>query len=104
MEFVIRFQNTGNAAAEQVIVVTNLDEGLDLSSFSLNTTSHSVNTTIFPSRKVEFLFEGINLSNSSTNELESHGLVSFKINFNPGITLGEEIIKRLKFILTRILP
>ncbi len=91
MEYFIRFQNTGNTAAEQIKVVTYLNPGFDNSTFDLKTSSHSVNTTIFPSGKVEFLFEDINLPDSITNEPESHGLVSFTIDFDPTITLGEEV-------------
>ncbi|NNC84363.1 MAG: hypothetical protein HKN79_12375, partial [Flavobacteriales bacterium] len=80
LEYLIRFQNTGNAPATDVRIIDTLDVNLDLSTFELVANSHSVNTTIDPqSREVDFYFENIMLPDSVNNEPESHGLVSFKI-------------------------
>jgi len=91
MEYLIRFQNTGNAPAGTVMVVDTLDVDMDFSTFQLMANSHSVMTTIEPSGRVEFLFENINLPDSVNNEPESHGMVSFKIDFLEGIATGEEL-------------
>ena len=92
MEYLIRFQNTGNAPAGTVTIVDTLDLDMDWDSFELIANSHSVMTTIEQETgKVEFLFDNINLPDSTENEPESHGMVSFKIDFAEGITLGEEV-------------
>lgn len=86
MEFVVRFQNTGNAPAGTVLVIDSLDSKFDPSTFELVANSHSVNTTINLNGTIEFLFEEINLPDSTENEPESHGLVSYRID------LKEEVI------------
>ena len=81
LEYLIRFQNTGNATAINVLVTDTIDENIDLSSFNLVANSHSVITNIRPDERViEFLFENIMLPDSSSNEPESNGMISFKIS------------------------
>lgn len=86
LEYLIRFQNTGNAPATHVLVTDTIDENLDLASFELKANSHSVTTTIKPEdRVIEFFFENIMLPDSVANEPESHGLVSFLITPYPNL-------------------
>ncbi|MFK7756921.1 MAG: carboxypeptidase-like regulatory domain-containing protein, partial [Flavobacteriales bacterium] len=91
MDYVIRFQNTGNAPASAVLVVDSLDQHMDFSSFVLTGSTHEVTADVDANGRVEFLFENINLPDSTTNEPESHGLVSFKVDFVDGITTGTEL-------------
>lgn len=93
LEYLIRFQNTGNASATNVIVTDTIDTNLDLSTFTLMANSHSVITSIHPdNRVIEFLFENIMLPDSGANEPESHGMISFKIKpytaLEPGTVLN----------------
>ena len=88
-EFVIRFQNTGNAPAQNIRIQDTLDENFDISSFRLIANSHSVMTTIDPeTRLVDFYFENIQLPDSVNNEPESHGLISYVITPNPSLPVG----------------
>lgn len=92
IEYLVRFQNTGNAPATNVLVTDTIDENLDLSSFSLMANSHSVVATIKPEiRVIEFLFENIMLPDSTNNEPESHGFVSYLISPNESLEPGTEI-------------
>ncbi len=80
LEYLIRFQNIGNAAALNITVKDTLDQNLDLDSFNLLTNSHEIMTSINEeTREIEFFFENINLIDSMTNEPESHGFVSFEV-------------------------
>ncbi|MEM7161111.1 MAG: T9SS type A sorting domain-containing protein [Bacteroidota bacterium] len=80
LEYLIRFQNTGNAPATDVRIIDTLDINFDISTFELVANSHSVFTTVdLNSRIVDFYFQDIQLPDSVNNEPESHGLVSFKI-------------------------
>ena len=89
LEYLVRFQNTGNAAATNVLVTDTIDENLDLETFQLMANSHSVMTTIRPEERViEFFFENIMLPDSTTNEPESHGLVSYFITPYPDLAPG----------------
>lgn len=79
-EFLVRFQNTGNATAQNIRIQDTLDMNFDIESFKLMANSHSVMTTIDPeTRLIDFYFENIQLPDSFNNEPESHGLISYKI-------------------------
>lgn len=78
LDYTIRFQNTGTAAAENVVVKDMLDDKLDASSLQIISTSHNCRT-VLNGQKLEFIFEGINLPDSTANEPASHGYVTFKI-------------------------
>lgn len=92
IEYLIRFQNTGNAPATNVVVLDSLDANLDLSTFQLVANSHNVQTTLNPiTRKATFSFPNIMLPDSTNNEPESHGLVSFKIRPLPGLNVNDVI-------------
>lgn len=80
LEYVVRFQNTGNAFAETVLIRDTIADELDLSSFALMANSHNVMTTIDPvTHEVQFLFENIMLPDSGFSEPDSHGLISYLI-------------------------
>ena len=80
-EFLVRFQNTGNAPAQNVRIQDTIDVNYDLSTFELKANSHSVMTTINEqTRVVDFFFENIQLPDSINNEPESHGLVAYSIS------------------------
>ncbi|MEO0403356.1 MAG: FG-GAP-like repeat-containing protein [Bacteroidota bacterium] len=88
-EFVVRFQNTGNAPAQDVQIQDTLEINFDIESFRLIANSHSVMTTIDPeTRLIDFFFEDIQLPDSTNNEPESHGLVSYKVTPLPDLPVG----------------
>ncbi|MGB0425144.1 MAG: DUF7619 domain-containing protein, partial [Flavobacteriales bacterium] len=56
-EFLVRFQNTGNAPAQNIRIQDTLDVNFDIESFKLMANSHSVMTTIDPeTRLIDFYF------------------------------------------------
>lgn len=80
LEYLIRFQNTGNFQAFNITVRDTISEFLDISTFELVANSHSVQTFIDPNtREIQFYFENIMLPDSNCCEPESHGLISYKI-------------------------
>lgn len=80
IEFLIRFQNTGNAPALNVVIKDIVDSNFDLNTFRLVANSHNVVTTIDPTtREVTFYFLEILLPDSVHDEPNSHGLVSYRI-------------------------
>jgi uncharacterized repeat protein (TIGR01451 family) len=79
LNYQIRFQNTGTDTAFTVVILDTLDASLDLSTFSINGSSHPVDVTYLPSREVSFRFNNILLPDSNINEPGSHGFVSYRI-------------------------
>ena len=88
LEFLIRFQNTGNAPAQNIWIRDTIDVNLDLNTFQLRANSHLVNLSLdHDTREAVFFFEDIQLPDSVNNEPESHGMVSYKIRENQGTPL-----------------
>ena len=85
VHYVIRFENTGNFAAENVVI----KDIIDLAKFDVSTliplhSSHDFVTRI-ASNKVEFIFEGINLPFDDAN---NDGYVAFKIKTKSNLVVG----------------
>lgn len=80
LEYRIRFQNTGNAPAFDVIIEDeiNLDQ-FELSSLQTVGASHSYSTIIEPDGRVKFVFNNIMLPDSGSDFAGSQGYVLFKI-------------------------
>lgn len=92
LEYLIRFQNTGNDTAFTVQIIDTLDQALDISTFQLVSNSHPVSVNIdTDSREVSFLFEEVNLTDTITNEPGSHGFVKYKITTSDSLSVNTSI-------------
>jgi len=82
LTYTIRFQNTGNDYARNVIVRDTLDENLDMKTFELINTSHPdvLSVIITDERAISFEFIDIYLLDSLTNEPKSHGFINYSIS------------------------
>ena len=79
LHYIIRFQNTGTASAINVQVENTLDHNLDWSTIEMEYLSHKNFIEITNGNKVKFIFENINLPDSTANEADSHGYIAYKI-------------------------
>lgn len=79
LNYVLRFQNTGNDTAYHVMLKDSLDINLNIETFEVLGSSHKVNTSINEDGIVRFDFFDIMLPDSISNEEESNGFVSYKI-------------------------
>ncbi len=78
--YTIRFQNTGNAEAYDVVVEDDLDQNLDLSTFRVIASSHeAVLSTFLNNNTATFEFRDIFLPDSTTNFDASQGYVMYSI-------------------------
>ena len=78
LTYTIRFQNTGTAPAQNILVTDTLDSHLDPSTFQLLAYS-AKNTTQLFGNIVKFNFVNINLPDSGTSNTLSRGYVQFRI-------------------------
>lgn len=86
LHYTVRFQNTGTDTAFTVRIVDQLSEDLDWNTLNvLSASHHPFRTNLSENGRLEFIFENILLPDSTTNEPESHGYVSFQINANEGL-------------------
>ena len=88
VDYLIRFENTGNYAAENVVVKDIIDtKTFDVSTLKIADASHEVYTRI-EGNKVEFIFENINLPFDDAN---NDGYIAFKIKTLPSLVLGDSL-------------
>jgi uncharacterized repeat protein (TIGR01451 family) len=76
--YTIRFQNTGTASAQNVEIKDVLTAEHDVNSIVMLSASHEYQLKI-DDQELEWEFRNINLPDSTNDELNSHGYVSFKI-------------------------
>ncbi len=92
IEYTIRFQNTGNDTAVNVVLADSLSILLQPGYFNVVATSHLANLTYsFKNNIVYFEFLNINLPDSATNYSGSQGWVTFKVKPLLGVTDGTYI-------------
>jgi hypothetical protein len=78
--YTVHFQNTGTAPAQLVLIRDELSPLLDLSSFALLGTSHTLTgLSIGADRELVFRFDNIMLPDSGADQLGSQGFVRFLI-------------------------
>ena len=87
VHYMIRFQNTGTANAQNIVV----KDLIDLTKFELTkllpiSGSSNFYTRISNTNQVEFIFENINLSFSAGSNT---GYISFKIKTKPTLVVGD---------------
>jgi uncharacterized repeat protein (TIGR01451 family) len=90
LEYTIHFQNTGNDTAFTVLLIDTLSNYIDISSFELVSSSHSVIVNNYEG-VFWFRFNHINLPDSNINEVESHGFVKYRVKLKSMITVGVTI-------------
>ncbi|MFK7948604.1 MAG: FG-GAP-like repeat-containing protein [Saprospiraceae bacterium] len=90
----IRFQNVGNDLVNRVVLRDELPEGLDMSTLVRGVASHPYQFRIEGERTLVWEFNNINLLDSTTNEPESHGFVTFKITPQADLKDGTEIANK----------
>ncbi|MBK6371513.1 MAG: DUF11 domain-containing protein, partial [Flavobacteriales bacterium] len=79
IDYTIRFQNTGNDTAFNVVVTDTLSNSLDPASFLAGSASHSYTWGMEENGMLRFTFTNILLPDSNVNEALSHGFVGFRI-------------------------
>jgi hypothetical protein len=87
VHYMIRFENTGTANAENIVVKDMIDTAkFDINSLIPLDGSAPFVTCISNTNKVEFIFENINLPFDDAN---NDGYVTFKIKTKPTLVLGD---------------
>lgn len=87
VHYMIRFENTGSANAENIVV----KDVIDISKFDITTLrplsgSHNFTTNVTNPNTVEFIFENIQLPFDDAN---NDGYITFKIKTKATLTLGD---------------
>ena len=88
LEYVIRFQNTGNDTAFRVVIRDTLNPNLNIISVATGVSSHDYTYRLYGQGILEWTFDNIFLPDSNTNEPESHGFVTYTIEQQKDLSNG----------------
>lgn len=91
LQYVIRFQNSGNFFATNVRVEDELPELLDINTIETLHASHDYELMVHPDNTVEWVFNDIMLPDSTSDEPGSHGQIHFRISTVPDVQLEDVI-------------
>ncbi len=93
LEYMVHFQNTGTAPAQNIIVVDTLDNNLDWTTLRPEYMSAACKVTLqqIGSLKVaKFTFRNIFLPTKTSNDLRSNGMFTYTIKTMPGLPIGTQ--------------
>jgi uncharacterized repeat protein (TIGR01451 family) len=90
VEYTVRFQNTGTASAERVVINDTLSTDLQWASMELIASSHPQTWTI-QNGVLYIVFDHIQLPDSNSNEPDSHGFVKFSMRPGTDLMPGESV-------------
>jgi uncharacterized repeat protein (TIGR01451 family) len=93
--YTVRFQNTGNDFARNVVIRDTLDDSFEAGTLKILHTSHPqyLETNYEESsRELVFLFKNIFLPDSTTNMEESNGHITYSIQNKAGIQLHTTVL------------
>lgn len=91
LTYTVRFQNTGTWFATNVYIRDTLSSLVDASTLEVLSSSHAMTYDMFGDGIVNFLFNGIMLPDSSSNEPGSHGFVKFRVKVSNSAMVGNVI-------------
>ncbi len=92
--YTIRFQNTGNYPATFVRIIDTLQQSLDPGSIQVLAHSHPMTWSLGRDNVLQFLFDNIQLPDSTSDEPNSHGFVKFSVRPKADLPLGNAISNR----------
>lgn len=91
LNYLIRFQNTGNGPAVNIVVKDTLSPNVDINTFEMLGSSHNYNIEILPGNILKWKFNNIMLPDSNSNEPGSHGYIQYRIKRTNNNTPGTQI-------------
>jgi len=94
LNYIIRFQNTGDDTAFRVVITDELSEFLDHRSFTPGPSSHNYTWRILPNRIAEFTFDPILLPYKSIDDEGSQGFISFSIQPHADFMISDTVLNR----------
>ena len=91
LEYTIRFQNTGTAPAQNIYILDTLSPNLNLNTFTVLSSSHSMEVQYLGNGILRFDFPNIWLVDSTVSQELSQGYLTYRITEETSCGLGCEI-------------
>lgn len=92
LEYLVRFQNTGNDTAITVMIRDQFDPDLDWSTFQFVSASHPISVWMEDDGEMVFYFENIMLPDSNVNFAASQGFVKYSISPLASLEPGTQLL------------
>ncbi|MGH1385868.1 DUF7619 domain-containing protein [Kordia sp.] len=96
LHYVIRFQNEGTSPAVNIRIVDFMSNLIDWETFEPVDASHDYSVALVTGDdpELEFLFNDINLPDSTNDEPNSHGYIAFRVKPKSTVQIGDIIDNR----------
>jgi len=91
LTYTLHFQNTGTAKATNIYLIDTISNNLNINSIEIIASSHAMHPYLLPNRTMKFMFAYIDLPDSTSDEPNSHGYITYKIKPNVGLLPGTQI-------------
>ncbi len=91
LNYTIRFQNTGNYVATNIVLLDTIDSDLNYLSLHVNSASHLYTVEYLPNNIVKFKFLNIMLPDSTSNYEASMGYINYSIEQKANLAPSTEI-------------
>jgi uncharacterized repeat protein (TIGR01451 family) len=104
LTYTIRFQNSGNDTAFNIIIRDTLDSKLDWNSLEMVDASHNYQLNINDGNKCVWYFNNVLLPDSNVNEHASHGYLVYRIRPKASLLAGDVINNTASIYFDNNLP
>jgi hypothetical protein len=94
LQYTIQFQNSGSQIARHLRIENTLPPNLDIQTFEIVAASNMYSYVITDERHLTIFFENINLTTAAISNLESQGVIMYKIRPIANANAGEAIENR----------
>lgn len=91
LHYTVRFQNTGNANADRVIITDTLSEKLDWITLKMLSASHNYRVDIEDEQILHYTFNNIDLAYEDADDEGSQGYIAYKIKPKSNLEVGDVI-------------
>lgn len=91
LDYLVRFQNTGNDTALNITIRDFIDTNLVYPEIEVLASSHNLSVEINQTNEIKFVFNNINLPDSSTDYSGSNGFVKYRIPLKDSLFFGTPI-------------
>ena len=96
--YTIRFQNTGNSYASRVVITDTLTDNVDVSTLENISSSVPFVMNVVDRKYITWTATNTYLPDSTSDETNSHGYISFRIKPKVGLLPSDEITNRASIV------
>jgi len=101
IEYTLNFRNTTSDTVFNIIILTQIDESLDMETIVPGPSSHPYTVSVEDERTLRIEFRNIQLPTFETDKFNSAGFIKYRISQNPNVPIGTMIFSSSSILLDR---